>query len=243
MPVSLSTPVRLLLLAVVLAAPAGLARAQAIAEAGDAPVPRDGTLMLPAGEDVRNAVAAALVGALGAEFGDVIVDVRLDSVDVMVESARDHVVSGTGRVRLGAATVAGDANSDDDWLAFRYRTRYDTLFASAGWPDVQLGGGDEREVPNDAMLVAELEERIASALEQLPGAGRVHLQFDDISSVESGARFVRIDATGIADFGTGGSTGASVGAVYDLRTSTWLRVQQQLDANISVDPTGPVASY
>ncbi len=247
MPLSRSTPFHPLLLTLLLAVPAGTVFAQA----GDAvqATAEQGTPMasLPVGDDVRNAVAAVLVGALGAEFGDAMVDVRLDSVEVAVESARDHVVSGTGRVRIGAgasASVPGEtAGADGDWLAFQYRTRYDTLFASAGWPDVQLGGGDERDVPNDAMLVAELEERLALELEQLPGAGRVYLQFDAISSVESGPRFVRIDASGIADFGAGGSTSARVDAVYDRRDATWLRVRQELGANLSVDPMAPVASY
>ncbi|MBB1471974.1 hypothetical protein H5368_02900 [Luteimonas sp. MC1782] len=197
----------------------------------------------PAGDDVRNAVAAVLVGALGAEFGNAMVDVRLDSAQVAVESARDHVVSGSGRVRIGAGAASDGMATDGDWLAFQYRTRYDTLFASAGWPDVQLGGDGEREVPNDALLISELEDRLATELEQLPGAGRVYLQFDAINSVETGARFVRIDATGVADFGTGGNTSAHVEAVYDRRDATWLRVRQELGANISVDPTAPVASY
>jgi hypothetical protein len=194
------------------------------------------------GDEVRNAVAAVLVGALGAEFGEAMVDVRLDSVQVEVESARDHVLSGTGRVRIGAPGGGGQAG-EDDWLGFQYRTRYDTLFASAGWPDVQLGGGDERDVPNDAVLVAELEQRLADELEQLPGAGRVYMQFDDITSVESGQRFVRIAATGVADFGTGGSTSTEVDALYDRGAGTWLRVRQELGANISIDPMAPVASY
>ncbi|MBJ7574144.1 hypothetical protein [Luteimonas sp. MC1828] len=236
-------PFRCLVLGLLLAAPGGAALAQAgdtepaTAEQGAAIAPQ------PAGDDVRNAVAAALVGALGAEFGDAMVDVRLDSAQVVAESDRDQVVSGSGRVRIGASAMADATTGDGDWLAFQYRTRYDTLFASAGWPDVQLGGDGEREVPNDATLVAELEERLATELEQLPGAGRVYLQFDAINSVETGSRFVRIDARGIADFGTGGNTSAHVEAVYDRRDATWLRVRQELGANISVDPMAPVASY
>jgi hypothetical protein len=247
MPLSHPTPFHPLLLALLFAMPGGAAFAQAgdpVQAAAEQDTPM---ASLPAGDDVRNAVAAVLVGALGAEFGDAMVDVRLDSVEVAVESARDHVVSGTGRVRIGAGAGASAASEtstgDGDWLAFQYRTRYDTLFASAGWPDVQLGGGDEREVPNDAMLVAELEERLAGELEQLPGAGRVYIQFDAINSVESGQRFVRIDASGIADFGAGGSTSARIDAVYDRRDATWLRVRQELGANISIDPMAPVASY
>src|SRR5690606_16217742 len=108
----------------------------------------------------------------------------------------------------------------------RYRTRYDPAFGSAGYPEITLGadgeGDGERYVPNDARLVAELESLVADELASWPGAGRVLLQLDDISSLQSGGSLLQIEANGIADFGPGGSTAARIEALYDLQARTWL---------------------
>ena len=120
-------------------------------------------------------------------------------------------------------------------------------FGTAGYPDITLGGdgeaAGERFVPNDARLVGELEARIATEFESLPGAGRVFLQLDDISSIQSGQRFLRIDASGIADFGPGGSTAAHVDAIYDLQAGHWLSIEHELAPNIVAHDDGGTAGY
>ena len=183
------------------------------------------------------AVAAVLVATLGDRFGQSMMELRLDAPLVDIEGPREHVVHGVGYLRF--------TGEGDDWLAFRYRSRYDPLFGSAGYPEVVLGGDgeadDERFVPNDALLLGDLEARVATDLEALPGAGRVFLQLDDISSTQSGERFVRIEAGGLADFGPGGSTSARVDALYDLRAGAWLSIEHALGPNIRVHDEGVTA--
>jgi len=184
----------------------------------------------PADEQVLAAVAAVLVATLAGEFGEDMLELRLGDAEVAVTGPRDQVVHGVGALRF-----SGDGLGDD-WLAFRYQSRYDPVFASAGYPEISLGadgeGEDERYIPNDARLLAELEARVSADLEALPGAGRVFLQLDDISSLQSGTRFMRIEASGLADFGPGGRTAAHVDALYDLHGGAWLAIAHELVPNI-----------
>lgn len=194
---------------------------------------------VPAGDQAQAAVAAVLVATLGERFDDPMLELRLGPASLEPGAAGEQVVQGAGQLRLGG--------SGQDWLAFHYRSRYDAGFGTAGYPDITLGGDGEGEgerfVPNDAALMAELEARLASGLEALPGAGRVYLQFDDISSLQSGQRFLRIDARGIADFGPGGSTAASVDAIYDLQARRWLSIEHTLAPNIVAHDDGGTAGY
>lgn len=176
-------------------------------------------------ETLHNAVAAVVVAALTEQFDNRAVAVQLDSADIQIVSIRDRVVSGEGRMRIGA--------EGEDWIGFRYRTLYDTLYASAGYPEVTLGGSnDGRTVPNDSALVQQLDARVVAALDKEFQGQPVRLQLDRITTVEAGGRFLRIDASGIADFGREGSTPARVDALYDSRDDAWLRVNYEL---------GPVA--
>jgi hypothetical protein len=56
----------------------------------------------------------------------------------------------------------------------------------------------------------------------------VRLQLDEITTLETGQRYLRIDAQGIADFGREGSTPARVDALYDRKDKSWLRVNYEL---------------
>ena len=60
------------------------------------------------------------------------------------------------------------------------------------------------------------------------------LQLDRIATLEAGARFLRIEAAGIADFGREGTTAAHVDALYDRRDGSWLRVNYELGPAASV---------
>ena len=193
-----------------------------------------------ADDQAQAAVAAVLVATLVERFADPMLEVRLDPAKAEAGGPRDHVLHGTGQLRL-------DGGGDQDWLAFRYSSRYDALFGTAGYPEIALGadgaGEGERFVPNDAALVGELETRLAAEFEARPGAGRVFLQFDDISSVQAGDRFLRIEASGIADFGPGGSTAARVDALYDLKARRWLGIEHALAPNIVAHGDGGTAGY
>lgn len=216
-------------------APCGLVRA-------DEAMPRGGGAAdtIAADEQVQAAVAAVLVASLGERFDDPALELRLGPAEVETSGERDHVVRGTGQLRLAGS-------GGEDWLAFRYRSRYDPVFGTAGYAEVSLGGDGEAEgerfVPNDARLLVDLETRLAVTFESRPGAGRVFLQLDDVSSLQSGERFLRIDASGLVDFGPGGSTTASVDALYDLQAKHWLSIEHVLAPNIVAHGDGATAGY
>ena len=172
-------------------------------------------------EALDNAVAAVVVSALTEQLGNQAIAVRLDSIDVRISSLRDRAVSGEGRMRVG---------DDPDWIGFRYRTIYDTTFGSAGYPELTIGGigAGEREVPNDAALVTQLDARITAELDKQFGTGSARLQLDRISTVEAGKRFLRISASGVADFGLNGTTPIRIESLYDTAKSAWQRVDYGL---------------
>lgn len=167
------------------------------------------------------AVAGVLVGALTEQFGGRAVSVRLDKVDVLPSSIRDRIVSGTGRVSI---------DGDRDAIGFRFNTLYDTVLGSAAYPDIVLGGvaSGERLVPNDTVLVRQLDDTVARRLGEEFASQAVRLQLDSITTVEAGTRYLRINASGIADFGPDGTTPAQIEGLYDLRDNTWLRVNYEL---------------
>ena len=119
---------------------------------------------------------------------------------------------------------------DADWIGFRYSTIYDTTFQSAGYPQLTIGGvaAGERLVPNDALLVRQLEDRITVELDRQLGIPAARLQFDDISTVEGGQRLLRITAEGVADFGRSGITPVRIEALYDQVANAWRRVNYEL---------------
>ena len=174
-------------------------------------------------EALDNAVAAVVVAALAEQMNTQAIAVNIDSFDVRISNVRDRIVSGLGRMRIG---------DDADWIGFRYSTVYDTTFSSAGYPDLTIGGvsAGEREVPNDAMLVRQLEDKVAAELDKQFGDRASRLQLDRISTVEGGKRLLRISAQGIADFGINGSTPIRIEALFDQVANAWQRVNYELGA-------------
>lgn len=170
---------------------------------------------------LEDAVASVVVVALTDQFDGKPISVNIDSYDVQVSGARERMVSGQGTVG-----VEGSGAS----ITFNYRTVYDVLSSNAGYPAITISrfGAREHSVPNDATLIGELDERIASTLSKELGGKRVWLQFDSIQSFESDARYVRIRASGLADFGPDGSTPTRVEALYDRGQDTWLQMNYEL---------------
>lgn len=195
---------------------------------------------VPAGEQAQAAVAAVLVTTLAERFDDPALELRLDPAEISATGPHEQVVHGQGQLKL-------TGSGEQDWLAFRYRSRYDAMFGTAGFAEITLGGDGEGEgerfVPNDARLLLDLETRVATEFESWPGAGRVFLQLDDIDSLQSGQRFLHIEANGIVDFGPGGSTAAHVDAIYDLQADRWLSIEQELAPNIVRHDDGGTAGY
>ena len=209
-----------------LAAPAwagsGAASTPPAAAAGPTTAEAAGTL--------QDAVASVVVVALTEQFDGKPISVNIDSYDVQMAGARERLVTGRGRV-----DVEGSAGS----IAFTYRTLYDVLSSNAGYPAIaigRIGDGIERVVPNDAALIGELDQRIASTLSGELGGRPVWLQLDSIESFETDQRYVRINAAGVADFGPEGSTPARVEALYDRERQAWLRVNYELGLGSALAP-------
>ena len=208
---------RLPLLLIVLAAaalPATASRALDAAPAGEAPA-------MVATDAVNGAVAGVLIAALTEEFGGRSVSILLDKVGIEQASIRDSSVTGQGRARIGG---------DEEWIGFRFSTLYDTALDIAAYPEITLGGvtSEERDMPNDPGLVRQLDERVVERLGEEFAQQPVRLQLDRITTVEAGSHYLRIDASGIADFGPEGTSSARIEALYDLRDRAWLRVDYEL---------------
>jgi len=174
---------------------------------------------------IDNAIAGPLILVISQQLGGRPVDMRLDAVDiqdmdVQDVNARDRVVSGTGSLRI-------DGNKD--WVGFRFRIPYDTRLGKAGYPEVSMGGvaAGERDVPNDAQLVQQLEARIIAALSKGFREQSVWLQLDRIATVEGGSHYLGINADGVAHLG-GDSIDMMIDAFYDRSSGEWLRLHYSL---------------
>ncbi len=183
---------------------------------------------------IDGAVAGVLVGALTEQFGGRAVSVMLDKVNVQASSIRDRTVSGEGRVRI---------DGDEGWIGFRFSTLYDTTFGSAAYPDIVLGGitSDERDIPNDNVLVRQLDDNVVARLGKEFTGQPVRLQLNHITTVEAGTRYLRINASGFADFGRAGTSPTQIEGLYDRRDNTWLRVSYQLGPGAGVEEVGMLA--
>ena len=186
-------------------------------------------------ETLDGVVAASLVGALSEQLGGRAVKIRLKQIDVQTMSLRDRLVSGQGEMQIEAS---------QDWIGFRFSTLYDAIFETAGYPELSIGtvGPGGRTLPNDSKLVRELDDRVVGMLGQEFGYQQVRLQLDRIDTVEAGARYLRIDAQGIADFGLDGIAPTRVEALYDREQNAWLRVTYTLDAAPPAPSSTPVGS-
>ncbi len=184
---------------------------------------------------IDGAVAGVLVGALTEQFGGRSVSIKLGKVNVLPSSIRDRIVSGEGRVRIG---------TDEDWIGFRFNTLYDTSVGNAAYPAITLGGvaSGEREIPNDTTLVRQLDDNIVSRIGKEFASQTVRLQFDTITTVEAGTRYLRINASGIADFGRDGTTPAQIEGLYDRRDNTWLRLNYELGQAPGITNSGTVGT-
>lgn len=185
-------------------------------------------------ERIDATVGAALVGALGEELGGRTVRIQLDDVTVQTTSLRDRMVTGRGRLQI---------ENDEAWMGFGFTLLYDAVMDSAGYPELRIGegGSDGRAVPNDAQLVRELDDRVVDLLAQEFGYQNVRLQLDRISTVQAAQRYLRIEATGIADFGLDGAAPTRVDALYDPTRNAWLRVAYKLQpSTVGSEPSPAV---
>lgn len=237
-----TTLATLLLIAVTTSAVGSIAAARqgpvagpAHVEARPVPASRAPESRMEGQEVLQDAVASAVLAALTEQFGPRLVTVRLGEVSVAVGSIRDRIVSGTGRVRIG---------DDDDWLGFRFRTLYDTLEGTAGYPQVTLRPAADAAatlIANDDALVRELNAEATARLTEEFAGQPFELKLDDIQSHATGERYVHVGATGIADFGREGRTPASIEALYDRRDRSWVRLSYELGPATVFDSASAIA--
>lgn len=173
-----------------------------------------------ADEALDGAVAAAVIGAVTRDFGEAEVGVKLDSVQVDPASVRDRAVSGEGRLQLGG---------QDEWIDFRFAATYDTQTATVLHPQLVIGAADEgRELAATSPMSTALDKQVTRELRTEFTGQPVELTFDRVRAVEAGARYVRVEAIGLADFGSEGTTPASAQGLLDTRSGKWIKVAYDL---------------
>jgi hypothetical protein len=187
---------------------------------------------------VDDATAAALIGAISGQFAERNVAVKLDKVDIEPAGIVQREITGQGRLHIG---------KDAGWIPFHFKALYDTEQASVGYPDLTLGGAEPgKAVPVTSSLGRALSSQVDQRLHAEFGSQPTQFAVDSIQSVPAGARYVRIDAIGMADFGSEGTTRAGVHALYDPRTQQWLHLTYELGATAnradSVPAVNAVAS-
>ena len=145
-------------------------------------------------------------------------------------------------IRIAVHVVVGrvlqEDHADPELLGFRFSTLYDSLYESAGYPELSIGtvGPEGRAVPNDSSLIREAEDRVVEQLSREFGYQKVWLQLDRIATMESGRRYLRIDASGTADFGRDGAAPARIEGLYDREQKVWLRVAYVLESALPQPP-------
>lgn len=214
------------LLAVLLASLCGIAASTVIAR--DASVLQGRAVAPPEsrveGRDALDAaLAAAVIGAVGAQFQEADVSVTLGRVDVTPASLQDRTLSGHGRIRLG---------SDPTWIPFGFEALYDTASASVSYPRLVLGSTRPgRELGAGSTLAHELATQVRAGLRREFEGQPVAFDVERVVSHPAGQRFVHLKATGTVDFGSEGEAPARIDALYDSRARRWVRVGYDLVAD------------
>ena len=183
-------------------------------------------------EAIDGAAAAAVIGAIARQFGERVVEVKLDKVDVLEANLQERVLRGNGRLQIGG---------QDEWLAFTFDAVYDTEQASVYYPRLAIGGEDA-SIDVDSTLARSLTKRAQNALGEEFAQQSVDLSLEDISTRAAGKRYVQVRATGIARFEGEGGAQALVTAVYDRKQARWLHVDYELGSSASQALDGSVAS-
>lgn len=164
-------------------------------------------------------IAAALIGAIQGQFDESQVEVRLNAVNVETASLRDRQLLGQGEVRLG---------DEERWIPFDFEALYDTVEATVSYPRLTLAAGSHaKPLDLSAPMARTLADRAEKALSEEFVQQPVSLALENVRTVDTG-RYLRVEATGLADFGAEGNTGAHVHGLYDQRTNRWVRVSYEL---------------
>lgn len=187
-----------------------------------------------AAQGIDAAVAAALIGAIAAQFGERKVEVKLDHLKTDPVSLVDLAVAGDGRLRIG---------DDDEWLPLRFEALYDSVAASVVQPRLTVGGDGRGEpIAVGSSLGRQLQARVADRLHQEFAGQPASLRLDSIARVAAGRRYDRLEGVGAVDFAREGSSVAQVRALYDRNRQEWLQVAYELGASAAAGGPEPLAT-
>jgi hypothetical protein len=225
-------------LTIALASLCGLAVASAVSRAPGVvaqATDRAPTSRVEGDQVMDNAVATAVIAAIGRQFGEERAAVRLDQIDVKPASIRDRTVAGFGRLQLGP---------DAAWIPFRFEALYDTESTAVSYPRLVLGEaqpGNELEASSD--IARALAQRVDRALSDEFAQQPFELVIDRVATSKAGQRLMQVRGTGTVDFGAEGATAAQIDALYDPVEARWLRVDYELGttANWDVEPGAALA--
>jgi hypothetical protein len=171
---------------------------------------------------IDDAVAAALIGAISAQFGERRVEVKLDQVDATPAGLIQRDIRGSGRLLIG---------HDDTWIPFRFAALYDTEQASVGYPILTLGSDQPgQSLSIDARIAKRLVAEVDARLRQEFAGQPAGFTIDSVRMEPAGTRYLRLQANGVARFGHEGDTSAGVRALYDVQTGEWLQLEYELGA-------------
>ena len=183
---------------------------------------------------VDDATAAALIGAISDQFSERNVEVKLDTVSIAPAGIVQREITGQGRLLVGATS---------GWIPFRFRALYDTQQATVDYPDVTLGDdAPGRPINVDSPMGKDLASEVATRLHAEFGDQPSQFAADSIRAIDQGSRYVRVEATGIADFASEGIARAGVHGLYDPHRRQWLRLTYELGATANRAPAATIAS-
>ncbi len=189
-----------------------------------------------AAQAVDGAVAASLIGAIAARFGEQDVGVKLDRVALEPASIRDRTVTGQGRVRIGQRA---------EWIPFRFQALYDTQTTQVLSPLLELGPDrtDFEPVAGDSDVALALQARVGEELAEEFPAQPVKWNTDQVRVAPIGQSLLRVQARGTADFDAEGLTDARVDALYDRDSGAWISLEYELgtSANLVEETARPQA--
>ncbi|TZF91306.1 hypothetical protein [Cognatilysobacter lacus] len=182
-----------------------------------APVAASASRLEPAAK-VDDAVAAAVIESITRQFDTTDVVVQLARVNVRPASIQDRQVTGEGRLRIDGA---------GEWIPFHFDAMYDTASAEVSYPQLDLGGGASAPVRGGSPIAASLDQQVTRAMKSEFQSQPVRWSMRAIRATDLG-RFTRVQGSGVADFGSDGSSPAQVEGLYDTIAKRWVRVHYEL---------------
>ena len=173
----------------------------------------------PSIDAVRDSIAGPLIDVISTRLGGRAVELRLGVVDIRAIDADERIISGTGD-----AHILGRQG----WIGFRFGLRYDGRLRRLSAPDVSIDrvAAGERDLPNDPLLVRQLEALLTADLAQAYRKPSTRLHLERVSTVEGDGQRLRIDAQATAYLDRyGPGMPLTVVALYDRSGGAWLKLE------------------